>query len=71
MAISEVMIGIVKWAKVRLRYTVDGIWCIHCREHRTVRRGRVVETSNRRRRQKRMIGTCTTCSGQTSTFVAH
>jgi hypothetical protein len=51
--------------------TPNCIAIIHCRKHRTVRRRSVVETQNRRRRQKRMIGTCTTCSGQTSTFVAH
>ena len=71
MAISEVMIGIIKWAQLKMTPTVDGIWCIHCRKHRTVRRGRVVETNNRRRPQKRMIGTCLTCEGETSTFVAH
>ena len=63
--------GIIKWAQGKLADTVENIWCIHCRERRTIRRGSVVETQNRNRVPMRMIGTCLTCSGTTSTFVSH
>ena len=65
------MIGIIRWAQDKMADTVEGIWCIHCGERRTVRRGRVVETVTSKRTARRMIGTCMTCSGQTSTFVSH
>jgi hypothetical protein len=65
------MIGIIKWAREKLADTVDNIWCIHCGEKRTVIRHRVEITPNSKRPSMRMIGECTDCSGQTSTFVAH
>ena len=64
------MIGIVKWAQGKLADTVEDIWCIHCRDRRTVRRDSVVEPPNKNRVSMRRIGKCMTCSGTTSTFVA-
>jgi len=65
------MIGIIKWVKERLADTVENIYCIHCREHRTVYNRGVEMVENSKRRSKRMLGQCTTCEGQTSTFVVH
>ena len=65
------MIGIIKWAQDKMADTVDGVWCIHCKRKRTVKKLGVVETPNSKRPSMRMIGECTDCSGQTSTFVAH
>jgi hypothetical protein len=64
------MIGIIRWAQTKMADTVKDIWCIHCGERRTVRRDSVVETPNKNRVSMRLIGTCLTCSGTTSTFVA-
>ena len=61
--------GIIQWAKQKLADTVDNIYCIHCRDHRTVVRRSVEMVTNSKGRSRRMLGQCLTCEGTTSTFV--
>ena len=47
----------------------DGIWCVHCRARRTVRRIEIATSRSSRRLYRRLVGRCTVCQGETSTFV--
>jgi hypothetical protein len=64
------MIQIISWIQAKLSDKVHNIWCIHCQGRRTVIRQDVVMAHNPKRLSKRLIGKCTTCLKQTSTFIS-
>ena len=57
------------WAKRLTRGTTQQTWCMKCRAHRTVIELRRVRVHTSKRISTRLIGTCLTCNGETSSFV--
>ena len=63
------MVGLLTWMRSVLGSSVDGVFCVACRDRRTVARGDGIEP-NARGGAKRLIGRCQVCHGKTSTFIS-
>jgi hypothetical protein len=64
------MSGLMSWMRSVLGSTVDDIFCVSCRERRTVDRIDIVEGNNTRGGFRRLVGRCRTCGAATSSFLS-
>lgn len=44
-------------------------WCLGCRKRQRVRQVDIVDVQNSKSAGRRLVGTCLSCGGRTSTFV--
>ena len=63
------MVGLLTWMRSVLGSSVDGVFCVACRDRRTVDRVDVSEP-NARGGAKRLSGRCQVCHSTTSTFIS-
>ena len=53
----------------RVVFGTEEAWCLRCQAKRTIARSRRVQIHTPKGISTRLIGTCLTCKGQTSSFV--
>jgi hypothetical protein len=61
------MFGLLTRLFTRSRYSE--LWCIGCKSRQRVREVGIVDAVNSKSSGRRLVGTCLSCGGRTSTFV--